>query len=126
MSNVNTKSNVNEVTNKTSNSLMKKTKAQLVEIILRKDEVERNLRKDINELCDSLDKIKSEKELLENKFEILKNKFETLQNDYREEYDENAYYIQELKDKIERYKMLFYGFFAMSIALIAYSIVFFK
>ena len=86
MSNVNTKSNVNEVTNKTSNSLMKKTKAQLVEIILRKDEVERNLRKDINELCDSLNKIKSEKELLE-------NKFETLQNDYREECDEKASYI---------------------------------
>lgn len=116
MSNVNTKSNVNEVTNKTSNSLMKKTKAQLVEIILRKDEVERNLRKDINDLCDSFDKIKSEKELLE-------NKFETLQNDYREEYDEKASYIQELKDKTERYKMLFYGFFAMSVALIAYSIL---
>lgn len=119
MSNVNTKSNVNEVTNKTSNSLMKKTKAQLVEIILRKDEVERNLRKDINELCDSFNKIKSEKELLE-------NKFETLKNDYREECDKNASYIQciqELKDKAERYKMLFYSFFAMSVALIAYSIL---
>ena len=116
MSNVNTKSNVNEVTNKTSNSLMKKTKAQLVEIILRKDEVERNLRKDINELCDSLDKIKNEKELLE------KN-FETLKNDYREECDKNASCIQELKDKTERYKMLFYGFFTMSVALIVYSIL---
>lgn len=123
MSNVNTKSNVNEVTNKTSNSLMKKTKAQLVEIILRKDEVERNLRKDINELCDSSDKIKSEKEFLENKFETLKNKFEYLQNDYREECDEKASYIQELKDKTERYKMLFYGFFAMSVALIVYSVL---
>ena len=116
MSNVNTKNNVNEVTNKTSNSLMKKTKAQLVEIILRKDEVARNLRKGINELCDSLDKIISEKELLG-------NKFETLQNDYREECDKNTSYIQELKDKTERYKMLFYGFFAMSVALIAYSIL---
>lgn len=116
MSNVNTKSNVNEVTNKTSNSLMKKTKAQLVEIILRKDEVERNLRKDINELCDSLDKIKNEKELLE------KN-FETLKNDYREECDKNASYIQELKDKTKRYKILFYSFFTMSAALIIYSIL---
>ena len=116
MSNVNTKSNVNEVTNKTSNSLMKKTKAQLVEIILRKDEVERNLRKDINELCDSSDKIKSEKELLD-------SHFENLLNDYREECDKNASCIQELKDKTERYKMLFYGFFAMSVALIAYSIL---
>ena len=111
MSNVNTKSNVNEVTNKTSNSLMKKTKAQLVEIILRKDEVERNLRKDINDLYDSLDKIKSEKELLE-------NKFETLQNDYQEECDENTSYLQELSDRVERYKILFCIFFAISIGLV--------
>lgn len=116
MCNVNTKSNVNEVTNKTSNSLMKKTKAQLVEIILRKDEVECNLRKDINELCDSLDKIKGEKEFLE-------NEFETLQGDYQEKWDEKASYYQELKYKTERYKILFYGFFAMSVALIAYSIL---
>ena len=101
MSNVNTKSNVNEVTNKTSNSLMKKTKAQLVEIILRKDEVERNLRKEINELCDSFDKIKSEKELLE-------TKFETLQNDY-----------QEFNDRTERYKVLFYISSAVSLVLMA-------
>ena len=116
MSNVNTKSNVNEVTNKTSNSLMKKTKAQLVEIILRKDEVERNLRKDINNLCDSFDKIKNEKELLD-------SCFEEFRNNYREECDKNASYIQELKDKTERYKMLFYGFLAMSAALIVYSVL---
>lgn len=119
MSNVNTKSNVNEVTNKTSNSLMKKTKAQLVEIILRKDEIERGLRKDIKGTCDSVNKIMNEKHLLE-------KKFETLKNDYQEECDKNASYIQciqELKDKTEKYKMLFYGFFAMSVALIAYSIL---
>ena len=117
MCNVNTKkNNVNEVTNKTSNSLMKKTKAQLVEIILRKDEVERNLRKDINELCDSFNKIKNEKELLD-------SHFETLLNDYREECDKNASCIQKLKDKTKRYKALFYGFFAMSIVLTAYIIL---
>ena len=63
MSNVNTKSNVNEVTNKTSNSLMKKTKAQLVKIILRKDEVERNPKKNTNGLCNLFDEIKTEKVL---------------------------------------------------------------
>lgn len=116
MSNVNTKSNVNEVTNKTSNSLMKKTKAQLVEIILRKDEIERGLRKDIKGTCDSVNKIMNEKHLLE-------KKFETLKNDYQEECDKNASYIQELKDKTEMYKGLFYGFFAMSIVLTAYIIL---
>ena len=116
MSNVNTKSNVNEVTNKTSNSLMKKTKAQLVEIILRKDEVERNLRKDINDLCDSFNKIKNEKELLD-------SCFAEFRNNYRKKCYKNVSYIQELKDKTERYKMLFYGFFAMSVALVVYSIL---
>lgn len=38
---------VNVSETKTSNSLMKKTKVQLVEIILRKDKVEQNLKKDI-------------------------------------------------------------------------------
>ena len=116
MSNVNTKSNVNEVTNKTSNSLMKKTKAQLVEIILRKDEVERGLRKDIKDTCDSVNKIKTEKELLE-------QRFETLQNDYREKCDENASYLQELRNTDERNKVLFYIFFAISVGLII-SIIF--
>lgn len=117
MCNVNTKKNsVDEVTNKTSNSLMKKTKAQLVEIILRKDEVERSLRKDIKELLGSLDKIKGEKEFLE-------NEFETLRNDYQKECDENASYLQELKNTDERNKVLFYIFFAISVGLII-SIIF--
>lgn len=109
MCNVNTKkNNVDEVTNKTSNSLMKKTKAQLVEIILRKDEVERSLRKNINELCNSFDKIKGEKEFLE-------NEFETLRNDYQKEWDKRASYLQELRNRIERYKILFYIFSAVSV-----------
>lgn len=117
MCNVNTKkNNVDEVTNKTSNSLMKKTKVQLVEIILRKDEVERSLRKDINELCNSFNKIKGEKEFLE-------SEFETLQNAYQEKWDEKASYYQELKDKTERYKVLFCIFFAISVGLIV-SIIF--
>lgn len=111
MSNVNTKSDVNEVTNKTSNSLMNKTKAQLVEIILRKDEVERNLRKDIKDIHDSLDKITTEKEFLEKKFEILKN-------DYREECDKNASDFQEFRNIIKRYKTLFSIFFIISISFV--------
>ena len=43
MSNEETKN----VENKQNNSLMRKTKAQLVEIILRKDSIERGLRADI-------------------------------------------------------------------------------
>lgn len=111
MSNVNTKNDVNEVTNKTSNSLMNKTKAQLVEIILRKDEVERNLRKDIKDTCDSMDKITTEKEFLEKKFEILKN-------DYREECDKNASDFQEFRNIIKKYKTLFSIFFIISTSFV--------
>ena len=112
MCNVNTKkNNVDKVTNKTSNGLMKKTRAQLVEIILRKDEVERSLRKDIKELLGSLDKIKGEKEFLE-------NEFETLRNDYQKEWDKRASYLQELRNRVERYKVLFYIFSAISVGFI--------
>ena len=117
MSNVNTKKkNVEEVTNKTPNSLMKKTKIQLVDIILRKDVVECNLRSDIKRICDSLYKLTTEKEILEKRFEALKN-------DYREVCDEHFYNRQELKDKIERYKALFYIFLAISIILMTFIIV---
>lgn len=112
MCNVNTKkNNVDEVTNKTSNSLMKKTKAQLVEIILRKDEVERGLRNDIKDFINYINKIEKEKELLG-------QKFETLQNDYREECDEKASDLQELRNRVERYKVLFYIFSAISVGFI--------
>ena len=111
MSNVNTKSDVNEVTNKTSDSLMKKTRAQLVEIILRKDEVERNLRKDIKDTCASVDKLYTEKEFLEKRFESLKN-------DYREECDKNASDYQEFRNIIKRYKTLFSIFFIISISFV--------
>lgn len=117
MSNVNTKkNNVDEVTNKTPNSLMNKTKIQLVDIILRKDAVERNLIKDNKENYDSLYKLTTEKELLEKRFEALKN-------DYREICDEHFYNRQELKDKIERYKALFYIFLAVSIILMTFIVV---
>ena len=54
MSNEETKN----VENKQNNSLMRKTKAQLVEIILRKDSIERGLRADIKGMeayCKELD-----------------------------------------------------------------------
>ena len=116
MSNVNTKSDVNEVTNKTSNSLMNKTKAQLIEIILRKDEVERNLRKDIKDTCASVDKLYTEKEFLEKKFEILKN-------DYREECDKNASDFQEFRNIINRYEKIFSIFITIIIFLVILSII---
>ena len=94
-----------------STGLMKKTKAQLIEIILRKDEVERGLRNNIKDFINYINKIEKEKELLE-------KRVETLQNDYQEKCDENASYLQELRNRVERYKVLFYIFSAISVGLI--------
>lgn len=58
-----------------NNSLMRKTKTQLVELILRKDSVERTLREDI----------KSKEKELENKkrsLSIISNNYASLQNEY--------------------------------------------
>lgn len=80
-----------------NNSLMRKTKTQLVELILRKDSVERNLREDI--------KVK-EKEL-ENKrraLNIINNSYTSLQNDYHSVCDDKASIECELNTTIKKQK----------------------
>lgn len=47
-----------------NNSLMRKTKAQLVEIILRKDSIEKNLRADIKSIEQSFNYEKRQREIL--------------------------------------------------------------
>lgn len=98
-----------------NSSLMKKTKAQLVEIILRKDEVERNVRKELKEseefACQKtkdynvLNKIhcKYIEDLAKANYNI-----GIMQEEYREQCDEHASERQELIDKVNRYKTLFY------------------
>lgn len=78
-----------------NNSLMRKTKAQLVEIILRKDSIEKNLRADIKG---------TEKEL-ENKrrdLNVISNNYTSLQNDYHNVCDDRASIECELKTKISK------------------------
>lgn len=89
MNNDETKKNVVE-----NNSLMRKTKAQLVEIILRKDDVERGIRKEL-------------KEAQEFYFQKIKDYNALMQEEYREQCDEHASERQELIDKVTRYKTLF-------------------
>lgn len=65
---------------KTNTSLMKKTKVQLIEIILRKDDVERKLTKELNDAIlhynnehDSVNKLTKELKCLEERHEDVLN-----------------------------------------------------
>lgn len=97
-----------------NSSLMKKTKAQLVEIILRKDEVERNVRKELKEAEEfASQKIKDYNALNEIHVKYVEDlakanySIKTMQEEYREQCDEHASERQELIDKVNRYKTLF-------------------
>lgn len=97
-----------------NSSLMKKTKAQLVEIILRKDEVERNVRKELKEAEEfASQKIKDYNALNEIHVKYVEEltkanySIKTMQEEYREQCDEHASERQELIDKVNKYKTLF-------------------
>lgn len=102
MCNETIKNNIDEVTSKVNNSLMKKTKAQLVEIILRKDDIERGLRADIKGTEKEFDKIKSKYKVLESKYCSNQTKYANLQMDYEEQCDEHILCKQELINKIKK------------------------
>ena len=98
-----------------NSSLMKKTKAQLVEIILRKDEVERSIRKELKEAEEyASKKIKDYNALNAAHVKYVEDlgkanyNIELMQEEYREQCDEHASERQELIDKVNRYKTLFY------------------
>ena len=81
-------------------ALMRKTKAQLVDIILRKDNIECNLRNDIKDK-DNLLNSYQEKLTEANRQIDSKNKaYETLKADFESICDENASIICELKGTI--------------------------
>ena len=93
MSNEETKN----VENKQNNSLMRKTKAQLVEIILRKDAIERGLRNDIKgteAYCKEL----------EAKVKHVCNANKELTEDYHNTCDESASIIASYKNEIKQYR----------------------
>lgn len=83
------KDNVNE-----NNSLMRKTKKELVEIILRKDNIEKGLRCDIKGTMAMLDEIR-------NKYEDIEKDHEILLNEYHNICDENVSIECELNNTIK-------------------------
>lgn len=91
---------VKNVENKQNNSLMRKTKVQLVEIILRKDSIEKNLRDDIANTKVELNKAKTEIDTMQCNYSKLMSDYSKLKNDYIYMCDEKTLVESELKNKI--------------------------
>ena len=101
-----------------NNSLMRKTKAQLVEIILRKDNIEKNLRADINGTNNTLNEIK-------NKYNNLEEHYDSLNYDYRDMCDEKTFIECKLNDKIKFLRKLSIGLIVCIITVAILSIILF-
>ena len=97
---------VKNVENKQNNSLMRKTKVQLVEIILRKDNIEKNLRDDIANIKVELNKAKTEINNMQYDRSELMSNYAKLKNDYSDMCDEKILVEYELKNKINKQRGL--------------------
>lgn len=97
---------VKNVENKQNNSLMRKTKVQLVEIILRKDSIEKNLRDDIANTKVELNKAKTEINNMQYDRSELMSDYAKLKNDYSDMCDEKILVEYELRNTINKQRGL--------------------
>ena len=97
---------VKNVENKQNNSLMRKTKVQLVEIILRKDSIEKNLRDDIANTKVELNKTKTEINNMQYDHSELMSDYAKLKNDYSDMCDEKILVEYELRNTINKQRGL--------------------
>lgn len=105
---------------KSENGLMSKKKAELIDIILRKDDVERELRKELDSTKLDFDKAKKMIEAKETKIDALNEQV----NGLREAIDDNALESAEQKYLIRKYKRLTIFFVVTTIVATALIFVF--
>lgn len=112
----------------TNGSLMKKTKAQLVEIILRKDALERNLRKDMEGTCKrvtELDELHEAYNNLQESYEVSVNDVISLNKRLDEQYDNYEAKCRKLENQIAHKNNIINGLVTvLGIVLIAGLITF--
>ena len=113
---------VKNVENKQNNSLMRKTKVQLVEIILRKDSIEKNLRDDIANTKVELNKVKTEINNMQYDRSELMSNYAKLKNDYSDMCDEKILVEYELKNTINKQRGLIWFLVIMFIISITANI----
>lgn len=93
---------VKNVENKQNNSLMRKTKAQLVELIFRKDSIERNLRADIKSKNTLINKYEDNFQIYETRISNIETKYSNLKDGYRDMHDEKVSIECELNTTINK------------------------
>lgn len=91
----------NENKNKPVPALMRKTKAQLIDIILRKDDIERGLRNDIKGMENTLNECKKQLVEVNRQIESKNEAYDKLTADFETTCDENASTICDLKETIK-------------------------
>ena len=112
----------------TNNGLMKKTKAQLIEIILRKDDVERECRDEINNLKNRIKnydadvegmskRIKDDNDIIKQQADLIVEK-ENIIEDMKSQFDMSATEVAEAKEAVELYKSYILSTFIVSIVII--------
>ena len=100
---------VKNVENKQNNSLMRKTRVQLVEIILRKDSIEKDLRDDIANTKVELNKVKTKIDTMQYNYSELESNYFKLKSDYIDicdMCDEKTLVEHELKNTINKQRGL--------------------
>ena len=112
----------------TNNGLMKKTKVQLIEIILRKDDVERECRDEINNLKNRIKnydadvegmskRIKDDNNIIKQQADLIVEK-ENLIDELKSQFDISATEVAEAKEAVELYKSYIVSTFIVSIIVI--------
>ena len=113
---------VKNVENKQNNSLMRKTKVQLVEIILRKDNIEKNLRDDIANTKVELNKAKTEINNMQYDHSELMSDYAKLKNDYSDMCDEKILVEYELHNTINKQRGLIWFLVIMFVITVTANI----
>lgn len=109
----------NENKNKPVPALMRKTKAQLIDIILRKDSIECNLRNDIKGTENTLNNYKEKLAEANNQLNVKNNDYDTLKAEFESTCDENASVICELKEIIKHDNSVIIKLYACIVVLVA-------
>ena len=116
---------IKNVENKQNNSLMRKTKVQLVEIILRKDSIEKNLRDDIANTKVELNKAETEINTMQCDYSKLESNYFKLKSDYIDMCDmcdEKTLVEHELKNTINKQRGLIWFLVIMFVISITANI----
>lgn len=90
--------------NKPMPALMRKTKTQLIDIILRKDSIECNLRNDIKTMENKINNYEEKLSKVNNLLTSKNHDYDVLNDDFRSYCDENTSKLCELKKTIEHNK----------------------